>query len=75
MYQGGDISTYLEGLVTEKKSRSTVDQAYNSLSYFYKAFYSHDLILDGFKQPRKKKLKPVGLTVNEVLKLPSRKKI
>ena len=66
---GDDIRTYLEGLVTEGKSRSTVDQAYNALSYFYKAVYNHDLILDGFKRPRKKKLKPVVLTVSEVLKI------
>ena len=66
---GDDIREYLEGLVAEGKSRSTVDQAYNALSYFYKAVYNHDLILDGFKRPRKKKLKPVVLTVSEVRKI------
>lgn len=64
-----DIRSYLEGLVMEGKSRSTVDQAYNALGYFYKAVYNHDLILDGFKRPRKKKLKPVVLTVSEVRKI------
>jgi site-specific recombinase XerD len=64
-----DIRAYLEGLVEEGKSRSTVDQAYNALSYFYMAVYNHDLILDGFKRPRKKKLKPVVLTVSEVRKI------
>ena len=66
---GDDITEYLEGLVADGKSRSTVDQAYNALSYFYKAVYNHDLILDGFKRPRKKKLKPVVLTVSEVRKI------
>ena len=66
---GDDIREYLEGLVADGKSRSTVDQAYNALSYFYKAVYNHDLILDGFKRPRKKKLKPVVLTVSEVRKI------
>jgi integrase/recombinase XerD len=46
-----------------------VDQAYSAFSYFYKAVYNHDLILDGFKRPRKKKLKLVVLTVSEVLKI------
>ena len=64
-----DIRAYLEGLVEEGKSRSTVDQAYNALSYFYIAVYNHDLILEGFKRPRKKKLKPVVLTVSEVRKI------
>ena len=64
-----DIRAYLEGLVEEGKSRSTVDQAYNALSYFYMAVYNNDLILDGFKRPRKKKLKPVVLTVSEVRKI------
>jgi len=61
-----DIRAYLEGLVEEGKSRSTVDQAYNALSYFYMAVYNHELLLEGFKRPRKKKLKPVVLTVSEV---------
>jgi site-specific recombinase XerD len=64
-----DIKAYLEGLVEEGKSRSTVDQAYNALSYFFMAVYNHDLILEGFKRPRKKKLKPVVLTVSEVRKI------
>ena len=46
-----------------------MDQAYNALSYFYMAVYNHDLILEGFKRPRKKKLKPVVLTVSEVRKI------
>ena len=64
-----DIKAYLEGLVEEGKSRSTADQAYNALSYFYMAAYNRDLILEGFKRPRKNKLKPVGLTVSEVRKI------
>ena len=64
-----DIRVYLEDLVEEGKSRSTVDQAYNALSYFYMAAYNRDLILEGFKRPRKKKLKPVVLTVSEVRKI------
>ncbi len=64
-----DIRNYLEGLVEAGKSISTVDQAYNALGYFYMAIYNHELILEGFKRPRKKKLKPVVLTVSEVRRI------
>jgi len=64
-----EIRQYLADLITQGKSRSTVDQAYNALSYFHKAVYNQDLVLEGFKRPGKKKLKPVVLTISEVKRI------
>ncbi len=63
------IHHYLADLVYAGKSRSTIDQAYNALSYFHKAVYNQDLVLEGFKRPSKRKLKPVVLTISEVKRI------
>jgi site-specific recombinase XerD len=50
-----DIRQYLADLITQGKSRSTVDQDCKVLSYFHKTVYNQDLILEGFKRSGKKK--------------------
>jgi integrase/recombinase XerD len=64
-----DIRQYLADLITLGKSRSTLDQDCKALSYFHKAVYNQDLILEGFKRSGKKKIKPFVVTISEVKKI------
>lgn len=60
-----EIREYLDGLVSRKRSRSTVDQAVNALDFFYKEVFGKNLELDGFKRPAKLRRAPEILTPEE----------
>jgi len=64
-----DIRDYLNHLVDKGLSRSTIDQAVKATEILYYEVFQKRLNLSGFKRPRKERLTPVLLTLDEVNKI------
>jgi len=66
-----DIKDYLDFLISEGKSTSTINLAINALKFYYedilgRKFFSFDL---GIKRPKKEKKLPVVLSKQEILSM------
>ncbi|PIQ96341.1 MAG: hypothetical protein COV67_10110 [Nitrospinae bacterium CG11_big_fil_rev_8_21_14_0_20_56_8] len=61
-----DLAEYLEDLVEQGLSRSTIDQTVTAMHYLSRELFGEPLDLGAFRRPRKNRYEPVVLSEEEV---------